>query len=416
MAAPQKILIEFFDLDYLDNIIAPLCDNYDRVIYIRRDDTKQIQRRSRNAHSRFLSKRRKIVPEYMIVEPYDYQKMLKVLEQITDTENHFTFDITGGTNIFIAAAGDFIATHPEIKSEIIFYDLKAGLISSSDPQKANTPFTLPKLRVEEVVQIHNADLMPQQDGFIRYKVRDPKLNSEIIRIWNIMKSMPKEWNIFCAISRTITRKKTRKPGGEYVNNSYCSVTDYVPTHWKKDHSAIVNTLISNNILSNYIIDLDSVSYHLNIPECVEMLFKKSGNILELYSYLSAVECGIFTDVTTGVLLDWDGVKDNSLRNTNNEADLLCVSNCIPFFISCKNTAVTNAHLYELDALARHYCGKYAVKVLISTVESSVSISSRADDMNIKLIDNVQALSHQDFLKKLAALAPIKKKAKKRGSK
>ena len=106
MAAPQKILIEFFDLDYLDNIIAPLCDNYDRVIYIRRDDTKQIQRRSRNAHSCFLSKRRKIVPEYMIVEPYDYQKMLKVLEQITDTENYFTFDITGGTNIFIAAAGD----------------------------------------------------------------------------------------------------------------------------------------------------------------------------------------------------------------------------------------------------------------------------------------------------------------------
>ena len=159
-----------------------------------------------------------------------------------------------------------------------------------------------------------------------------------------------------------------------------------------------------------------MSYHLNIPECAEVLFKKSGNILELYSYLAAFECGIFTDITTGVMLDWDGVKDNSQRNTSNEADLLCVSNCIPFFISCKNTVVTNSYLYELDALARHYCGKYTVKVIISTVPSTVSVVSRAKDMDIKLIDNVQAVSHQDFLKKLAALTPVKKKAKKRVSK
>ena len=176
MSTPQKILIEFFDLDYLDNIIAPICEKYDRIIYIRRNDPKQTLRRSRDAHSRFLSKRTNAVPEFMIVEPYDYQRMVKVLEEITDAENDFTFDITGGTNLFIAGAGDFIARH----------------------------------------------------------------------------------------------------------------------------------------------------------------------------------------------------------------------------------------LYELDALARHYCGKYAVKVLISTVESLVSIVSRAEDMNIKLIDNVQAVSHQDFLKKLAALAPVKK--------
>ena len=416
MSTPQKILIEFFDLDYLDNIIAPICEKYDRIIYIRRNDPKQTLRRSRDAHSRFLSKRTNAVPEFMIVEPYDYQRMIKVLEEITDAENDFTFDITGGTNLFIAGAGDFIARHPDVKAEVIFFDLEKGLLSSSNPQLSNAPFVLPKLSVEEVIQIHNADLMPQQDGFIRYNVRDPKLNSEIMRIWNIMKTMPKEWNNFFAISRTITREKTRQPDGGYVKNSYCKVTDYVPMHLKKDHGAIVNKLIRNNILTNYIIELDSVSYHLHIPECAEVLFKKSGNILELYTYLAAFECGIFTDVTTGVLLDWDGVKDYSQRNTNNEADLLCVSNCIPFFISCKNTVVTNAHLYELDALARHYCGKYAVKVFISTVESSVSIVSRAEDMNIKLIDNVQAVSHQDFLKKLAALAPVKKKAKKHVSK
>ena len=196
MSTPQKILIEFFDLDYLDNIIAPICEKYDRIIYIRRNDPKQTLRRSRDAHSRFLSKRTNAVPEFMIVEPYDYQRMIKVLEEITDAENDFTFDITGGTNLFIAGAGDFIARHPDVKAEVTFFDLEKGLLSSSNPQLSNAPFVLPKLSVEEVIQIHNADLMPQQDGFIRYNVRDPKLNSEIMRIWNIMKTMPKEWNNF----------------------------------------------------------------------------------------------------------------------------------------------------------------------------------------------------------------------------
>ena len=398
MSAPQNILIEFFDLDYLDNIIAPLCGEYDRVIYICRDDPEQIQRHSLKAHTRFLRKRINVVPEYKTVEPYDYQRMIKALEEITDAENHFTIDITGGANLFIAAAGDFTAKHPEVKAVIVFYDLEEGLKSSSDPQKTKTPFTFPTLSVEEVVNIHNADLMPQQDGFISYNVRDPKLKSEIVQIWNIMKTKPKEWNNYSAIGRTITREK-----------SYCSVTDYVQQRFMNDHKAIVRELNRRKILTNYIMGLDSVSYHLNISEGTEVLFKKGGNILELYSYLAAVECGIFTDVKTGVMLDWDGIMDNSRRNTNNEADLLCVSNCIPFFISCKNTDVTNAYFYELDALARHYCGKYAVKVLISTVESSVAISSRAKDMDIKLIDNVQGLSYQAFLKKLAALAPANKK-------
>jgi len=410
MSTPQKILIEFFDLDYLDNIIAPMCGKYDRVIYIRRNDPENIQRRSRNAHTRFLQKRTKVVPEYKIVEPYDYQRMTEVLEEITDDKNRFTFDITGGTNLFIAGAGDFTATHPEVKSEIIFYDLKTGLMSSSNSQKTNIRFTLPNLRVEDVVTIHNADLMPQQDGLIRCKEQDPKLNLEIVRIWNIVKTKPKEWNKFSVINRTIDREETRLPGGRYVKNSYCSVTEY---DLQNDHTEIVDMLISERILTDYSKHSDSVSYHLNIPECAEVLFKKGGNILERYSCLAAVNCGIFTDVTTGVLLDWDGVKDTSLRNTSNEADLLCVSYCIPFFISCKNTAVTNEHLYELDALARHYCGKYAVKVIISTVKASVSVSSRAEDMDIKLIDNVQQLSPQDLEKKLAALAPapVKKNPK-----
>ena len=91
------------------------------------------------------------------------------------------------------------------------------------------------------------------------------------------------------------------------------------------------------------------------------------------------------------------------EETTNEVDLLLVSGYIPVFVSCKNTVVQNNHLYEVNALVRHYCGKYAKKVLISTLPATVAIKNRAKDMDIVLIDNVNVISFNNLKSKLAAI-------------
>ena len=78
---------------------------------------------------------------------------------------------------------------------------------------------------------------------------------------------------------------------------------------------------------------------------------------------------------------------------------------MPVFISCKNGEVHKEALYELDTVAEHYGGKYAEKMMVATYVSSDAnsrnyIIKRAEEMNIRLITDVDKMSYKEFLKRI----------------
>ena len=98
-----------------------------------------------------------------------------------------------------------------------------------------------------------------------------------------------------------------------------------------------------------------------------------------------------------VSLDWDSEIIHSAPDVRNEVDAMATCGYTPVLISCKNTRVENEYLYEIMVMAKHYGGRHARAAIVSSVECMPNVKLRAEEMGVVLIDNVQALSLQEFI-------------------
>ena len=69
----------------------------------------------------------------------------------------------------------------------------------------------------------------------------------------------------------------------------------------------------------------------------------------------------------------------------NEIDVLLLEGYVPVFISCKNGKINQMPLYELDAVASRFGGKYVKKQLAITQPTSRAHLNRAKEMGIEVI-------------------------------
>ena len=80
---------------------------------------------------------------------------------------------------------------------------------------------------------------------------------------------------------------------------------------------------------------------------------------------------------------------------------------IPIFVSCKNGAVDMDELYKLNTVAEQFGGSYSKKVLVATaLDDSVQseyFRMRANDMNIRLVENIQNMTEPEINKTLRLL-------------
>ena len=92
-----------------------------------------------------------------------------------------------------------------------------------------------------------------------------------------------------------------------------------------------------------------------------------GIWLELFAYVSAKRSGLFSDVRTSVLVDWDGSEYNN-KGTRNEVDVLAVHNVTPVFISCKMGVPTPLALSEIKMLSDKFGGERTQTVLLTAAD------------------------------------------------
>ena len=110
----------------------------------------------------------------------------------------------------------------------------------------------------------------------------------------------------------------------------------------------------------------------------------AGCLLELHTYYVFRNTGKYSDYRVGVHIDWDGVINNFEVDVENEIDVMLLEGKTPVFISCKNGKVNQMALYELDAVAGRFGGKYVKKVLAATQQINVGYVKRAEEMDISI--------------------------------
>ena len=396
----NQVLIEFFDNDYLENIIASLDGSFDKVIFFYESQNEDYVKESSGYLKMFLKQRKDMDVEFRKVEPFNYKSVLSSFEQLPRVNTNYVFDTTGGSNFFIAVAGYYAAHYPQ-ENELRIYDINNRICYSSKEDQNSCEITLPKLKVEEIIKIHNATVIKEPGSLIRYTISNDDLKA-LKKIWEIASEDTSQWNRYTQSERTMYHPSVKIDG-----NNAIRVVDTIHHNDLASYNAVIKRLQDNSFIksthkkpSPKLKDAKEISYDLFVPDSISSVFKQAGNLLELYTYAAIDRCSCFNDVATGISLDWDTEKNTSNDETTNEIDVIATSGCIPIVISCKNTYIVKEHLYELETVANHYCGKYSHKVIVTSVKATPVIFNRAKDMGITVIDNLAKTDFNNFKEQL----------------
>lgn len=107
-----------------------------------------------------------------------------------------------------------------------------------------------------------------------------------------------------------------------------------------------------------------------------------GSALELYIWQCCRETGLFNDVCTSAVVDWEGTA----RVVTNEIDVIAVNGVRPLFISCKACEVRTEALNELAVLRDRFGGGIAQAAIVTTRRGGYAMNKRAHELNIAVID------------------------------
>ena len=413
--------IEFFDREPVENVVTCLTLVPDRVILIG-DQSKLIHRHISRYEKVFSARGNGIAFLSKTVSKSNLDHTVSVLSEIVETYEDCVFDITGGDELLLVALGIVVSHYPEKNIQIHRINVRNNAVYDCDKDGATVESEIPKLSVAENVIINGGEVVYGDildDKTFRWDLNDGFIR-DVNAMWEICREDPRLWNVqintFSAMEEVGT-----------VSEDGLSACAYLPSlkhHLSQNEGrytrakGIIDDLLEKGLLTFYDDkdgDTVAVGYkNLQVKKCLT----KAGLILELKVYISALNLAdldgipVYHDGENGVLIDWDGeIHDQEQDNqydTRNEIDVILMHDAIPVFISCKNGFFTADELYKLNTVTKCFGGKYAKQVLVATNlqnmgETGKYIRQRAEDMQIRLIEDFRDLDDAGIEKKLKNL-------------
>lgn len=378
--------IEFLDVEPMENVITSLHYYMDKTIFIGFYDTVKAYK---DRTKFFLREYCKVADvEFVDVPQNDLMaikdEISKLVEKEQDAGNTVFFDITGGEGLILMAF---------------------GMVAKD--------YGLP---------IHQFDVV--EDKMIEFRIKDEELLSEcgIAREHKLRLTLDSYIRMWGAqINRTPEANKDKLP---IHSKSYMEVVEEIMkvlntygTEWNKYTACMGHKLKVEGLDVDIVVNPDEMYNWKEFPAFLKKLYTagaiygydeeavkanrikfhyqswdmkrtllKSGNIFELQIYQEKKKREGSLDCDMGVKIDWDGnVKKGGVYN---EIDVLGLSGNILTFVSCKGGNMDgNASLepmYQLDAIASRFGGKYARKILATRDQIDGVYAERAAAMKIKL--------------------------------
>lgn len=385
-----RILISFFSKDNAENVSPFLYRRYDRAFYISFEGEGP-DSRSKEVLETLISGRFGAQAVFLTAEEKTLGCAYRLLYDLTDGNDEYVIDITGGPGLFSAAAGIYISENEKKNVCLSTFDIKTGRETVHYPQQKIIGQG-ESLTVDELISLSGGAVISASKT-MKQITGSSALRTEAVRMWDAVKSASYDWNRFCSMPNM--------RDGTKVNRKLSRADD------KKTCERITGLLRRRGIIKNerfYTSDQGKLflEYELCPKAKTVELYEKSGTALELFAFLAAVESGAFSDAATGVLLDLDGLITKKKGDPRNEIDLAAVYGKRLVLMSCKCTKPTKEYLYEILTMAQQYGGKHAIPALICSEPAFEPVRERAREMGVILIDNAANLSlkalKDEFLK------------------
>ena len=414
--------IEFFDATASKNVGACLSYAPDRVVFIG-GNTNTVNRHIANYTRVFEDRGIHIEFDHKTASKSNLENAVNLLKKLVETYDDCVFDITGGEEILNLALGVVCAKNPDRNIQIHKFNLRTNSMYDCDKDGTTVFKDIPSLSVAENIRIYGGDILYGEIHEEKTYLWDltPDFLEDIEKIWTVCKGNVRLWNVMCEIFDaieevgTVSEDALTTVAGRSTVEAYLSQNNnkYKPAH------GIIKYLLDNGLLT-FFDDADETTITISYknPQ-VKKCLTKAGQALEMKVFVTAREILddsgkiMYNDAVNGVVIDWDAElneeeSQEEKYDTTNEIDILLMHNMIPVFISCKNGKVTAEELYKLNTVARRFGGEYAKMVLVATAIPKTGtqgeyLRQRAEDMGIKLIEDVQKLDTQGLADKLKNL-------------
>ena len=369
-----KTLVELFDERPLENVLGVEIFRPEKVIYICPEGTPE--HAEKQLADYFAHRGIRTETEFLRVNVYDTQEILQVFQKVLQQYPESVMDITGGTDAVLFAAGLACA---EAKIPVVTYSRTMTKFYSIQNAPSMHGFecditfsvedcflmaggSMRKGRVDNsILSRYMDDIDPFFEVFLKYRRRWDKIVTYIQRV-----SVAREDGTYSLSVQ-----------GDYTVKGEQGARLTAPEEALRDLEKI------RMISGLKIMPEESVEFYFRDPQ-VRAWLRDVGSVLELYIYKACLDTGLFNDVRTSAVVDWNGDdRDNAVSN---ELDVMCTRGITPVFISCKTCMIRTEALNELAVLRDRFGGEIARAAIVTAEPAGASARNRAAELNIRIID------------------------------
>lgn len=372
----MKTLIELFDERPLENVIGTEMFTPEKTVYICPHNViinKTIQHKLREYFKKRGINTRCVFEEAAVLKPYS---VAATLEKVIASNSDCVLDITGGSESALFAAGLVCADNDV---PVITYSRKQGrffTLRGSIPELSSTKKVI--LSVEDCFLMAGGSL---REGRVDNSVL-ADYNGLYEPFFNVYLKHRKEWISSVVWFQRASRQRSDEPVRLDIR---CS--------WTQKAERGGSYAISPDILCDLqkigmlkdlnVSDSEKVSFSFADAQ-VRTWLRDVGSVLELYVYKAARDTGLFSDVVSSAIVDWEG--ENQSGDVTNEIDVMATRGVVPFFISCKICDVKTEALNELAILRDRFGGKMSRAAIVTAEYGGTAMRHRAEELDIDVVD------------------------------
>ena len=378
--------VEFLDEHPLENVITSLNYKIDKTIFLGYESVVNERRASTEKFLKEICGVSEV--DFCVVDDIDLAAVIdKISEKVnleTNVGNQVFFDLTGGESLLLVAFG---ILSNSLRAPMHMYRVETNEMFEYGYEDSELLSTVAEcdpltLNLDQYLLLYGGKI-----NYLRQKefkgIADGEDTSDVEKMWKLYEEFQDKWVYYCGVFRrypptyglTINvdgsefQKEFRKNG---VNGKLEDFHDFLD---KCQQLGFLKSVVHNRGCYQFTYKNQEIKDY----------FWDGGSVLEMYTYLVASKDTANNDCRIGVHIDWDGViHEGSNDDVLNEIDILSISNNLPTFISCKIGKADQTALYELDAVASRFGGKYAKKVLAVAKPISTSHLLRAEEMGIEV--------------------------------
>ncbi len=393
----MRVLVEMLDKDPINNVLGPCIFAPDVVVYL--CDSRDSSFFKESAIFRLFKRRKmKTLPRFLYFDASDPVNIELVLSAVVRDYPQCVFDFSGGKDLVLLVAGTFLA---RIRVSAFYMDIpRERFINICGCEQLEKDFKLPSFSADDILTMAGATIAGS--GHFLPSDTNESFEQAALRVFDIVMHNTKAWGTFVSWLQ-----------GFCAGSSPSCLSIEGHRRGKKTNA---NLSVLNNLKDVGFLRTLSTSNNRISIEFTSALHKKclliEGIWLELYAYITAKRSGLFGDVRTSVVIDWDGVEGGK-DNTKNEVDALIVCGITPVFISCKMSVPSALALSEIRILASKFGGSNARAVMLTASPLRAhhqALRTRASELSIHLLDG-DIIQGGKFLEHLAQLTRPRHQAK-----